>query len=400
MRPVSANFLAALRFGHVVVAYAGIIPAGGGAEVAVPIVSGEVTLDRTAQLRRQGSLTVPITPDLMTVTTPPIDVRTLPFGGYVKLKRGLRYGTGATEFADLGYLRIESVTTNAIGDAATLALSDRMAQIRDEVLLAPYTPTILPSAAAQFLVNDVFGAAIAYSITPGANESALVDVVWERERDTAVAYLARSAGCEAFFDALGGFVYKPVPSLSASPVWTIDASETGVLLDVTETLDRTASYNGVLAMGQPSADQPPVSALVVDSTPGSPTLWGGPFGKVARVEQNASIMTTAQATDAATALLNSGLGIARNLDLAAVPNPALEPGDVIDVVFPDGRSERHIIDALAIPLQASDAIRLASRSVLAPSAFLAEWDYTPKLKTYYGAQVWEEVADVEFAARR
>ena len=45
-----------------------------------------------------------------------------------------------------------------------------------------------------------------------------------------------------------------------------------------------------------------------------------------------------------------------------MPNPALETGDVIEVAYPDGRSEQQIINSLGFSLGVSNALTLTTRS--------------------------------------
>ena len=394
MLAASSRFLAALRQAHNVVVTAKIYQPTKS-PVSVPIEGGSVTLDRTAQLRRQATVDVPWSPTLSSkLTGVGLDLRALPFGSYVELKRGIRFGDGTSELVQLGYLRIDAVTWSTSQARATLSCSDRMAQVRDEPLTAPYNPaTLKPSQAAQALVQAVFPS-IAYSVTAGATETALVDAVFDRDRAAAVSSLAQAASCEAYFDELGGFVYRPVPTGTAAD-WTVDAGPTGVLVDAAESLDRTATYNGVLVKGQAASDQPPLSALVVDSDASSPTVWAGPFGKVVRIEESNAVQTVAQAQAAATALLDSGLGLARNLTLTAVPNPALVPGDRVLVIFPDKREELHVIDSLRIALDATGAVEAAARARYRPAVQLSAWDAQLQPRTFYDAAAFRELAGAE-----
>jgi Domain of unknown function (DUF5047) len=178
---------------------------------------------------------------------------------------------------------------------------------------------------------------------------------------------------------------------SAYPVWTVDTGETGVMLDASESLGRTSTFNGVLVSGQANAKSPAFSVLVTDSDPGSPTLWGGPFGKVLRVERSSAVQTVDDATATATAMLNEGLGLARSLTITAAPNPALEAGDTIGVEFADGRSEVHIVDSLDVSL-GTEAIRLATRTTSRPGVEA----FTPlaaKRSVFTGSDVWAQLRE-------
>ena len=152
------------------------------------------------------------------------------------------------------------------------------------------------------------------------------------------------------------------------------------------------STNGVLVVGQASGDTPPFSALVTDDDPTSPTRWGGPFGKITRIESSTAVGSLQPRPNAATVLLEERLGLTRSLTLTEAPNPALEARDVIRVLFPDGRDERHIIDAVRVDLGTGEQT-ITSRSVYTPAAGLARQLPPPRRRgLHLGAQAWREAA--------
>ena len=174
------------------------------------------------------------------------------------------------------------------------------------------------------------------------------------------------------------------------PVWLIDTGTRGVMVEAEEALDRTGVYNGVLVVGQNTASDAPVSALVTDNDPASPTRWGGPFGKVVRVEQSSAVQSSAQAASSADVLLDRKLGLTRSIVLTTAPNPALESGDIIDVAFVDGRRERHVIESIQLDLGPEGAQRLATRSVFTPVAGRMHADLPRRHRVRYGREAWRE----------
>lgn len=365
MQVVSDEFLGMLRIAHLVAVEAVIEPPDDD-PVTVPVIAGQVQLDRTAAVRRTGSLTVPWT--LAHKPGDPLRLRELPYGGYAVLRRGIRFGDGSIELVTLGRLRIDSVSSRLTEAAATLELSDRMAQVIDEPLLGPYTPTGKATDAIVELVEQVFADTIGYTVlTDPASEPNIVDATYTGNRQEAISNLAATIAAEVFFDAEGDLVVQP-QAVPAAPVWTVDAGTTGVLVDADESLDRTATVNGVQVVGQASAGVSPVTALAIDDDPESPTRWGGPYGHVAVVVASTAIQTLAQAEALAAAELARRLTLHRSLAVTSVPNPALEPGDTIRVVFGDGRMEDHLIDSLTVGLEASASVQLATRSVTTPAA--------------------------------
>ena len=246
-----------------------------------------------------------------------------------------------------------------------------MAQVVDEPFLTPWVPAGLkPSDAAVAAITEVFGSTIAYHVeTDPASEPAMVDTVFETDRAAAVGSLASSVGAEAYFDHLGDFVIRPRPSGEAgAPVWRIDAGEGGALVGASESLDRSSIRNGVAVLGQAAADLPPIFALAVDDEPTSPTRWGGPFGKVAMLVSSTTVSTQAQADSTAASLLNLRLELARTLAVAGLPNPALEPGDLIEIAYADGRRELQRINSLTLGLRADSGLSLGTKAGYRPGA--------------------------------
>lgn len=391
MRPATPQFLASLRTSHVIAAACNLyFPNDLTTPVAVPVEAGAVTIDRTAQNRRSGNLQIPWS--LAAGEDLGVDLRDLTLGGYAVVSRGLRYANGTLELITLGRLRVESVSWDTLAASATLELADRMAQIRDEPFTAPYAAKgIRPADAAIAIVTDVFGATIAYH-TPYAPTDAMGDTIYTGSRADALSALEQSYGAETYFDANGDFVFAAKPGDTDPVVWTIDAGEQGVMVNAAENLDRTGIYNGVLVQGQATADAPPITSLAMFTDPSSAIRWGGPFGKVALVADSTSATTQAQADATAQALLRLRLKQTRSLTLTAAPNPALEAGDTIEVQFPDGRDETHLVDSTTINL-GTDSQQILTRTLFAPTGADVELD-----RLVMGRQAWREVADARMVA--
>jgi hypothetical protein len=380
MQPTSSLFTEKLRQSHIIAAECDLIWPGvtdDADAINVPIEAGSITIDRTAQNRRSGSITIPwsLQADLG------VDLRTLPLGGYALVYRGMRFGDGSIELVLLGRLRVESVSWDTQAASASLELADRQAQIRDEPFTVPYAAAGQTAAqAATGIVRQVFGSAISY-LTPYNPAGVLGDITYTGQRTDALADLEQAFAAETYFNANGDFVFAAKPSGGDPVVWTVDASANGVMINASENLDRTGVYNGVLVTGQPEADQPPISALAIYDAAGSPIRWGGPFGKVAMLADSMTATTTDQCLATAQSLLNLRLKQTRNLTLTAAPNPALEAGDTIEVVFPDGRTETHLVDATTINL-GTDAQQIITRTMFAPSS-----------SGRVGAAAWAELHD-------
>ena len=108
-----------------------------------------------------------------------------------------------------------------------------------------------------------------------------------------------------------------------------------------------------------------------DLTAGSPTRWGDPatgaFGMVPAFLSIPTVTTAEQAVAVARANLAKYIGAAATLDVSAVPNAALEAGDVIEVIpdagDPAGSVRRHVVDAFTLPLVAGGDFPMKTRDV-------------------------------------
>jgi Domain of unknown function (DUF5047) len=387
MLETSDRFLAALRSSHAVSVAATLYrPSAPSEPVSTQILGGSLTCDVDARVLRQGTLEIafsladPVTTEL---------VRELPFGGYATLERGIRYADGTIERVQLGRFRVENITWAELQGQASLVLSDRMAQIADETFTTPFVPSGLkPSDAIVDLVEQVFETTIAYHVsTTPASEPALVDVVYDEDRAAAISDLAAGIDAEAFFDNLGDFVLRPRPTTLDEPVWSFDSGELGVMISANESLDRSNVRNGVAVRATPEPTLPPIYALATDNDPASPTRWAGPFGKVPLIVNSNSIQTQAQADATAARLLNLRLGLSRTLELRGVPNPALEPGDLIEIVYPDGRSELQYVNAMQISLDPAGELALTTKANWRPQPLA-----TPaRMHVYRGAEALLEL---------
>lgn len=389
MQAVSDTFLRALRFSHVVAARCDLFfPNALETAVQVPVEGGQVRIDRTAQNMRAGSVVIPWS--LKAADDLDVDLRTLTLGGYAEIRRGLRYADGSTELVLLGRLRVESVSWSTLEASASLELADRMAQVRDEPFVAPFSCLgRLPATAAADIVREVFGASIDY-LEPYAPTTPIGDVTFSAERTEAISTLEQSYAAEIYFNAEGDFVFDRRPQDTDPTVWTVNVGDGGVMVDTQESLDRTGIYNGVLVKGQATADQPPVAGLATYDVVGSPIRWGGPFGKVALVADSTTVTTDAEALATAQELLRLRLKQTRSLEVKSAPNPALEAGDTIRVLFADGRDERHLIDAVTTEL-GTGAQQIVTRTQSEPASATSD-------PLFMGAAAWRELAGAELVS--
>src|SRR5690606_17272424 len=146
-----------------------------------------------------------------------------------------------------------------------------------------------------------------------------------------VQELATATGAEVYCDADGQFVIAELPDMLEAPIaWQVDAGQGGALISADWGFSRAGQSNVVVASGENTEEGiPPVSATVADDDPGSPTYYLGAFGRVPTFYSSATLISSGQCIAAATKILRASIKPNATADITALPNPLLEPGDVI-----------------------------------------------------------------------
>lgn len=243
----------------------------------------------------------------------------------------------------------------------TVHVSDLSRAIKRNVWQQPFT---VPSgmnygAAAQAMVLDRLPSQAAFSIS--STTRTLPDVVvyglqqggdpWQD-----IAELAQAIGFECFFDPNGVFIFRPVPDpTTGDPVWVFDEDSNPLVSEATRELSDEQTFNHIIVIGQSTSSQNAVSAEAQDTNPNSPTYILGPYGQVTERLTFSLIVTADQAQDAADAILNNSLAASDTVTIIAVPQPALEPGDIVKVNISDVNvNGNYMINSMTTSLSAAD----------------------------------------------
>jgi hypothetical protein len=353
---VTPTFLAALRESHTAIAQVDAYLSGSLIASDMPISGGTVTVNSGTGVRR--TLDVTITDRSLWTVLDTIGVELYAY-------RGIRYPSGDTEMVPLGVFSLDqqSISVGPTGGISVTSAPDRWARVQRAAFEQP-TNSVSTNQIRYEISRLVTAAVSGISVTVNATSTATVGpLVWDQDRAGAAIDLATSIGAEVFFDVAGNLVIEDVPLLSQTPVWTVDASPSGVLISGDRARDRSRTYNVVVAYpSSVSGTSPYAPVVVADTDPTSRTYVGGPFGRVPYRYTTPAMTTSAQALVAAKALLNKVKGVNAQLSVNAVVNPALDRGDVITVLTPDDITELHLIDALTIPLDVATAQQITTRS--------------------------------------
>lgn len=378
MRPVTSRFLSALRGSHRISVRARVVeqfqtgtdPTG----TEINVEGGDVESDaKVIGEREVRGAVVRSSADLATtgVRMWPYAASDLlaPFGNEIYLERGIAFGNGIFEWVGLGYFRIETVDQDEAPDGQIrITAKDRMAAIEDARFTEPqqFVQGQTLGTIVTELVTDVFPDAVIEWDDDTDLSTLGRSQVFEKDRFGALTDLTTSAGKMVFWDHRGVLVIQDIPD-PGTPVYSVNAGEEGVLVTMSRDLSREGVYNAVVAAGEAADSQPPVTAIAIDNNEDSPTFFGGRFGRVPRFYASPFITNVTQAQSAAHAILIQSIGLPYNVDFGTVPNPALEPLDPVEVVYPKTsrspsmRKETHILQTIKYPLAPESAMTAVTR---------------------------------------
>ena len=371
MYAVSADFLETLSYSHVTVTRVSAYNSEGNPIPDcddIPITDGSVTVDWGSLVRRT-----------CTVTVGDWRYESLlqPYGTQLFIQKGVRFPNGQIVWCPLGYFRIESITDAWPKGAITITGVDRSRVISDYPFLHPDQPSTIASVAfeIQRLIASGFelpptaayyGGAVPLLLDQSSGAASVVyqnidaknPKVWMLgdSRWQGIADLALSVGCEVFFDPLGQPTLRRVPTIADSPIWRVASGDILVKTDIQIT--RANAYN-MIVVNTVEDNATPVIVTASDDNPNSPT-YIGTYGRV--VYKYPKVVPPALASNVATTLLGKTKSLIREVSFTTVTNPALEAGDVITQIYPDGNEENFVVDSFSIPLGVTASMDVTTRS--------------------------------------
>ncbi len=359
---VSNRFLRALHHSHDVVSRVDVWRGGVLLESAIPVTGGSVTVDESSQVRRTLSLSVG---DL---GLDPRDANSLlaPFGTELAVHSGIRFPEGDTEMVPLGVFQVEDAGRSGWFSEVGLTGVDRSRTVAGARFLKPRaTPQGRPIVQEiSTFIREVNTSYEVLDLTSATSYTAAA--TWERERWEAVETLADAIAADVVADPQGRFLIRRTPGTgpldAADAVWAVNAGPEGVLLDAQTGLTREGIYNAVVASSTADPDSPPITAVAYQRS--GPFRWDGPFGKVPRFYSSPLLRTRQMCERAARSVLARSVGYGRRITPTAVPNPALDAGDVIEVTLPDGTVDYQVASRFSVPLGGDQPMPITSRAAL------------------------------------
>jgi hypothetical protein len=175
----------------------------------------------------------------------------------------------------------------------------------------------------------------------------------------AAQQIAASAGLEFYADPVGVFQLSPQPTTDDPPVLTLQPAPNSAILRPRRTFGEGVGqmYNAVVFTGE-GGTTTPVQGYAEDDNPSSAT-YVGTVGVRPFFDSSPAVSTTDQANQAAVARLQAIQGVANQILIPILPNPALESGDVVHILdSAQSLDEMVIVDTFTVALRAGAGTQL------------------------------------------
>lgn len=321
----------------------GLIPTGG-----------DVTANLTQRVTRSASFSM-VRADF------PEDADDLlsPEEAVIRIRAGVQYGDGSEELFPIFTGRVTSAVLQPDGqvqfdcdDLAQDVIDFRFEQPRttqSATTLAEITNLIL-----EALPQATFGtSSVLDQPTP-------TSLTWDEDRGQALDDLSESLGGRWFALGDGSFVVRPF-DYAYGPVAQDFLDQGGLLHAATIARTRAGVANSVVVVSERTDGTAPIRVPVRDTIPGSPTFFGGLFGRVSQIIKVQTPLTVTQAQTLATTQLLAARALVRQWSATVTPDYALEPGDTVNLRFM-GVTDQQIVDQITYPLDTDTPMQIVTRA--------------------------------------
>lgn len=359
----------------------------------LPISGGSVTM-KADDLSRSS---------LSGLTTFDTDMSLLPdtihsnlsiYGHEIRVYRGIQYaevnGVPSSEEVLLGVFRIQSHQAEEIwtnknlegenypelweynGAIVSIDGIDRSANIIDYKLLTISQPVVGQPIVQELyylcdyeniieIDNSNFGTGLGSGVAPFLGTDTLMpaysSVVYQEDRGVSINDLVATINCRAFVSREGKLKLESIEELP--DVLTGEERELPPLFSVSTQNTRDGLYNAVVARGEQVDDIYPVQGVYKNLDYSTKTFWDGPFGNVPFFYDSNILGTTEAAELAAEYRLNSILkDRTRTFSINTVPDPTLDPNDIVKLVLPGRNPFPAKITSITIPLNTTEAMSI------------------------------------------
>lgn len=293
------------------------------------------------------------------------------------MERGVDYGDGTREWVGLGYFRIDTVEQDrAPLGSVKISGSDRISRMMDNRTLWQ-APATLPTYPAQtvkvmfdrWVIGDPYDTGNASQDGYGIFLFRHVPINWiglNPNSYSAAGVIIEDSTYEAMqnrlsdigsytmrFNERGELDIISTDTVGKQPVYTVTA---GVdLVEWSRKLDRSGVSN-IVTVASSDPEFPDVYYVGYNQSP--MFGWTSGFGQVVSRFSSPLLKSRAAAESASITRLQNSAYPSVASSIVVVPNPALEPLDVVNLVDRDGNSHRHWVESMTVPLDVESEVTL------------------------------------------
>lgn len=322
----------------------------------VRIHDGEVDANITDRVTRTATFTT----DLEHYPELPTD----PFSSYravVIISAGVRYGDNSRELFPLFTGRIIDAERTSSGQARFTCddLAADVVNFRFEQPRAADEATVLAQVRALILEavpQAVFG-------TFDVDDAPMPELVWDEDRGQALDDLAAAVGGRWFTLGDGSFVVRRISYEPSTPLQDFIDGPQGLMVSADVSTSRAGTANSITVVSERTDGTDPVRVTVRDTSPTSPTFFGGKYGRVSQIVKVQTPLSTGEAQTLARAYLNAAVALTEQWSSTVVADHTMEVGDTARFGYRSLSAEQ-VIDQITYPLATGTPMRLESRGTV------------------------------------
>lgn len=357
MLPSSGLYKTALHGPHQRVAYVDVHDIDNNIRaLAVPILGGQVTANLTNRVTRTATF------DLSADWFPETPTDTLaPEAAVARVYAGTRYGDGSEEVFPVFTGRVNTARLAADG-RATFQCDD----LADDVIGFRFeAPESTRESRIHAQIRALILAALPQAVfdTFAVPDAPTPPLAWDEDRGQALDDLSEALGGRWYALGDGTFTVRPFSYALGPVVAKITDGVNGLLSEADIDRTRIGSANSIVVVSERADGTDPVRVVARDVTVGSPTLFGGLFGRVSQIIKIQTPLSATEAQTLARTQLAAATALLEQWTSRMVPDYTLEPGDTARLSY-RGRQADQILDTITYPLAGSELMQLGSRSAL------------------------------------
>jgi hypothetical protein len=363
MIPATDRFAAAIGSGWEPVVDAVVVDGNGDPMGSAPITGGTFTADASTFDRYRVDLEV--APDrewLPSTWSDPL----VPTDRTVRLYAGARWPDGTSERFRVSTTYVDAVDVSRPSGAVKVETFGRVRRVSQAGLPARGVQVADRMPGVDFvgwIVAQALGHPVPTTVEPGVDvRSVGPRETWQGDPWAAVEDVADSGGAEAYFDRMDRLTIRPAPTpRTGDDVVTLRTGESGTLVDYRSRVDRSGVNRARVAFTSAGGERDVVSTATLTS---GPARWEGPYGRVRGDFTRYGNPSQAQADRASSAFLSRMGGILRACELTAAPDPRVECGDTVRIVWANGAVERHVVTFVSWPLLLDGPMTIRTRTTV------------------------------------